>query len=332
MKISLISNPPYNMEWEAVEDERFENSGTPPQKNANFAFIMTGLQKITDRAIFLLPCGVLSTQNRKETEIRKYLIENNFVESIVLLPGEMFEKTGIATCIVVFNKNKTENVIAMFDLRKKYDIETRKQRGQFGGSAHENRVYEKEKKIITEETMQEVLTAIQERKNVPEFVKFVTIEDVIKNKYNLSPARYIEILEKEGKHRPYMDIVNDLNFIIRQRNVLKLTINETVAKRIGLDEIAQLEKQSNDNLENINETLKKIGCANLAKSDYITLSKNKNEIKFENKDKEIISEIFLSIFQMYKAHIMFLNNVENKHLAELRDALLPDLMSGRIEI
>lgn len=244
----------------------------------------------------------------------------------------MFEKTGIATCIVVFNKNKTENVIAMFDLRKKYDIETRKQRGQFGGSAHENRVYEKEKKIITEETMQEVLTAIQERKNVPEFVKFVTIEDVIKNKYNLSPARYIEILEKEEKHRPYMDIVNDLNFIIRQRNVLKLTINETVAKRIGLDEIAQLQKQSNDNLENINETLKKIGCANLAKSDYITLSKNKNEIKFENKDKEIISEIFLSIFQMYKAHIMFLNNVENKHLAELRDALLPDLMSGRIEI
>ena len=332
MKISLVSNPPYNMEWEAVEDERFENSGTPPRKNANFAFVMSGLQKTTDRAIFLLPCGVLSTQNRKETEIRKYLIENNFVESIVLLPGEMFEKTGIATCIVVFNKNKTENIIAMFDLRKKYDIETRKQRGQFGGSAHENRVYEKEKKIITEETMQEVLTAIQERKNVPEFVKFVTIEDVIKNKYNLSPARYIEILEKEEKHRPYVDIVNDLNFIIRQRNVLKLTINETVAKRIGLDEIAQLEKQSNDNLENINETLKKIGCANLAKSDYITLSKNKNEIKFENKDKEIISEIFLSIFQMYKAHIMFLNNVENKHLAELRDALLPDLISGRIEI
>lgn len=70
----------------------------------------------------------------------------------------------------------------------------------------------------------------------------------------------------------------------------------------------------------------------MAKSDYITLSKNKNEIKFENKDKEIISEILLSIFQMYKAHIMFLNNVENKYLAELRDALLPDLMSGRIEI
>ena len=108
MKISLISNPPYNMEWEAAEDERFENSGIPPQKNANFAFIMTGLQKITDRAIFLLPCGVLSTQNRKETEIRKYLIENNFVESIVLLPGEMFEKTGKQKNYTIGGKNNVK--------------------------------------------------------------------------------------------------------------------------------------------------------------------------------------------------------------------------------
>ena len=57
-----------------------------------------------------------------------------------------------------------------------------------------------------------------------------------------------------------------------------------------------------------------------------------NEIKFENSSKDKLSTIFLSILQMYKQHIIYLNNEENRYLAELRDALLPDLMSGKFDL
>lgn len=82
MGISLISNPPYNMKWSlpifAQLQPRFNNCGLPPESNANYAFILTGLEKIDNKAVFLLPYNVLSTDNKKEKEIRKYLIEKKF--------------------------------------------------------------------------------------------------------------------------------------------------------------------------------------------------------------------------------------------------------------
>lgn len=79
--------------------------------------------------------------------------------------------------------------------------------------------------------------------------------------------------------------------------------------------------------ENLSFTGKKI-----KKENFITLSKNKNEFKFENMSKEKLSTILMSILQMWKQHIMYLNEEENRYLIELRDALLPDLMSGKIEL
>ena len=70
----------------------------------------------------------------------------------------------------------------------------------------------------------------------------------------------------------------------------------------------------------------------VVKDDYFRATKNKNEVKFENNNKDDVSSIFMMIFNTWKQHIYYLNNVENRYLAELRDALLPDLMSGKIEI
>lgn len=70
----------------------------------------------------------------------------------------------------------------------------------------------------------------------------------------------------------------------------------------------------------------------IEKENYLSLSKRKNEIKFENQSDTEISTILLSVMQMWKQHIMFLNLEENRYLAELRDTLLPDLMSGKISL
>ena len=94
-------------------------------------------------------------------------------------------------------------------------------------------------------------------------------------------------------------------------------------------EIAELEKEAAS--ENLNQTFRILGGEYISKP-YITLSKNKNEIKFEANDKEILSSIFSILIPMWKQHVFYLNQEENNLLAELRDAMIPDLMSGKISL
>lgn len=330
---SLLSNPPYNMKWSlppfAQIQPRFCDCELPPESNANYAFILTALEKIDRRAAFIMPCGILSTENNQEKEIRKYLVEKNFVDSVITCPDKMFEATSIPTCIIVFDKQKTTAQITLVDMRKTYEVEQREQRGQYGGSSHENRVYKKDVKIFSYENMQKALDAISERKSEPEFCKTVTIEDIKENDYSLIPSRYIELQQLEQRHREYKDIVSDINRITREKNACKLTINETLAKSLGFD-LGLYKTDQKDN--GLNALLKKIGAEPLEKQDYFSATKNKNEIKFENRSKDTLSSVLVMILSTWKQHIFYLNQEENRYLAELRDALLPDLLSGKIEV
>lgn len=117
----IISNPPYNIKWDAPDpmfaDERFSGKPIPPNSNANFAFVLTALSRITDngRCAFILPCGCLSSDN--EAEIREYLVSAGLVERVIVNPDKMFESTTIPTCVVVFSHgNKT---IKFFDCQEK---------------------------------------------------------------------------------------------------------------------------------------------------------------------------------------------------------------------
>lgn len=333
MKRALISNPPYNMGWNvppfAQVQPRFAECYTvPPERNANYAFIMTGLEK-HDRCVFLLPASVMSSNVKAEKEIRVWLIEKNFVEAVIICPDNMFESTGIGTCIIVLDKNKKTATTEMIDLRKKFKEEVREQNGQYGGTAHTNRTYKKTVKVIPEETMDEVLTVISERKDIPDFCKAVGIEKIKEDKYTLLVSHYLDVSEMDAEHRSYADIVNDINRITREKNACKLTINESLAKGMGFD--IDLYKQDQKDT-GLNDLLVKLGADRLEKQNYFVTSKNKNEIKFENNSKEILSSILIMILQTWKQHIYYLNQEENRYLAELRDALLPELLSGKIDL
>lgn len=202
-----------------------------------------------------------------------------------------------------------------------------------GGNAHENRVYKKEVNIFRDEQIQELNKTVRERIEKKDFSKVVTIEDIKNNDYSLFPSKYFEIKSDDlyGVTRSYDDILNDLNRIIKQKNCLKLTINESIAKSIGIYDVAMQMKDSQQINAEMNKTLKSIKLE-IEKENYITLSKNKNEIKFENNSKEQVSEILMLIMNNWKMMIYHLNNEENRYLVELRDKLLPDLMSGKINL
>lgn len=201
------------------------------------------------------------------------------------------------------------------------------------GNAHENRVYKKEVNIFTDEQIQELNKTVRERIEKKDFSKVVTIEDIKNNDYSLFPSKYFEIEFDDlyGATRSYDDILNDLNRIIKQKNCLKLTINESIAKSIGIYDVAMQMKDSQQINTEMNKTLKSIKLE-IEKENYITLSKNKNEIRFENNSKEQGSEILMLIMNNWKMMMYHLNNEENRYLVELRDKLLPDLMSGKINL
>lgn len=333
MKV-CISNPPYNLNWEVPDyaqyQDRFKDTVVPPKSNSNFAFILTALNQC-DKCCFILPNGILTGGTKEEQTIKKYLIEKNYVEAIITCPDKMFEATSIPVCVVLFNKNKSTSKIVMINATNFCEKETREQRGQFGGNAHENRVYKKEINVFSNEQIEELDKTVREQIDKDNFSKCVTIEDIKSNDYNLSPSRYVETNFETSKTRSYEDIVSDLNRIVKQKNCLKLTVNETIAKSIGIDKVLENMKKGQQLSEEMNNILKAINL-NIEKENFLTLSKNKNEIKFENNSKEQLSEILLLIMNNWKMMMYHLNNEENRYLAELRDKLLPDLMSGIINL
>ena len=111
----VMANPPFNMkEWrqnnELVDDERWSGYVTPPTGNANYAWILNMVSKLSENgtAGFVLANGSLSTNNKAELEIRKQLIDNDLVECVVAMPDKLFYTTGIPVCLWFITKNKKQ--------------------------------------------------------------------------------------------------------------------------------------------------------------------------------------------------------------------------------
>ena len=238
----------------------------------------------------------------------------------------MFEATNVPTCIVVFNKKKDTTKVTFIDMRSTYEVEKREQRGQCGGASHTNRVYEKNVKIFSQGNIKKALEVIERRKSEPGFCSTVTIEDIKSDNYSLVPSHFIAFQERKQQHRKIQDIVSDINRIVREKNACKLTINENLAKSFGFN--LSLYKQDKNDVK-LNEFLKSLGAQKIEKSDYFTATKNKNEIKFENRSKEMVSSVLMMILNTWKQHVYYLNTEENRYLAELRDILIDELMTGK---
>ena len=326
-----ISNPPYNIPWIPPEgtlfDERFSELGIPPKNNANYAFILHVLNKVKNKAVFILPTGVL----QENKEIRKNLIDKGLISAVITLPQKMFESTDIGTCIIVFDKTQKNEQVVFIDSRNFYATEIREQRGE--DDVHYQRVYKKEIKVLTREHIEKIVKTIADKDKEIEFCATVSTVQIKENDYELSPNKYISIVKRIEIHRPFAEIAKDINRCRKDKNKLKLTINETIAREMGLDLTAEEMKEGNKITDTMNNmTVYKNMGIEFEKDQYLTLTKNKSEIKLEQQNKEEISHLLMLLLPQFRQHIIYLNDRENEYLAELRDAMLPGLMDGSISV
>lgn len=328
-----VSNPPYNIKWQPPlpleNDIRFPI--VPPASNANYAFALNCISK-ADKSILILPMGALTQRN--EYDIRKYLVDNDLIETVITLPNNMFECTSIATCIMVLNRNKlNKGKVTLIRNNENCITEEREQNGQFGGESHTNRTYKKKFNVLTDENITEILDVIKNQTEVKNYSLIKSNAEIAEKKYMLAPSMYFDVnIEdfEDDKHRDFQEIADNINYITKMQNACKLVINETIAKKLGFD--VQLYKEENINSKLLADEQSKLLGIKIEKSDYIQFTKNKNEFAFKCNDKDLLPDIFIHFLTIWKNQISLLNTMQNQYLAELRDALLPDLMSGKIQI
>lgn len=129
---AIVSNPPYSIKWVGdddptlINDDRFAPVGRlAPKSKADFAFVMHILSYLSSKGTAAVVCfpGIFYRGGAEKT-IRKYLVDNNFVNTIISLPDNLFFGTSIATNVLVLSKNKTDNKILFIDASKEFKKET----------------------------------------------------------------------------------------------------------------------------------------------------------------------------------------------------------------
>ncbi|MGE9833898.1 type I restriction-modification system subunit M [Streptococcus orisratti] len=178
---AIVSNPPYSIKWigsddpTLINDDRFAPAGIlAPKSKADFAFIMHSLSYLSSKgraAIVTFP-GIFY-RGGAEQKIRKYLVDGNFVEAVIQLPGNLFYGTSIATCILVLAKNKTTTDTLFIDASQEYKKETNNN-------------------VLTEEHIQKILDGFANGEAKEYFVSVVSHEKIVENDYNLSVSTYVE--------------------------------------------------------------------------------------------------------------------------------------------
>ncbi len=217
---AIVSNPPYSTRWAGdanpllINDDRYSPAGVlAPKTKADLAFTMHMLHHLSTTgtaAIVEFP-GVLY-RGGAEQKIRQYLIENNYVDTVIQLPANLFFGVGIATCIIVLKKSKADNSVLFID-------------------ASEECVKDGNKNKLTDDNIQTVFSYYADRKDVEYKAKLVSCKDILANDSNLSVSSYVEQEDK----REAIDIktVNaTLSELIAEGNSLNAQI-DSIIKEIG---------------------------------------------------------------------------------------------------
>ena len=211
----IMANPPFNQsQWreknELEDDPRWAGYTTPPTGNANYAWILHMLSKLSENgtAGFVLANGSMSSNTSGEGEIRKQLIENDHVDCMIALPGQLFYTTQIPVCLWFMTKNKKAQT---------FDDETRNQRNREGATLfidarNMGTMMDRTHKELTTEDISEITRTYHawrgETKDgiyedIAGYSKSATLEDIQKNDYVLTPGRYVGVAEEEDDGIPF---------------------------------------------------------------------------------------------------------------------------------
>jgi len=181
---AIVSNPPYSIKWignddpTLINDDRFAPAGVlAPKSKADFAFVLHALSYLSSKGRAAIVCfpGIFY-RGGAEKKIRKYLVDNNFVETIISLPPNLFYGTTIAVNILVLSKNKTENKTQFIDASGE----------DFFKKAINNNVLE-------DKHIEKIMKIFDDKEDVEYVAISVDNDQIADNDYNLSVNSYVEL-------------------------------------------------------------------------------------------------------------------------------------------
>ena len=212
----IVSNPPYSIKWVGdenpllINDPRFSPAGIlAPKSKADLAFTMHMLSWLATNgtaAIVEFP-GVLY-RGGPEQKIRKYLIDNNYIDTVIQLPANLFFGVGIATCIIVLKKSKKDNATLFIDAS-----------GEF--------IHEGNKNKLSDANIARILEAFVARKDDAHFARLVENDKIAENDYNISVSSYVE--QPDTREEVDIEALNlRIAEIVARQNVLRTAIDAIV--------------------------------------------------------------------------------------------------------
>lgn len=217
----IVSNPPYSIKWAGdenpllINDPRFAPAGVlAPKSKADLAFIMHSLAWLASNGTAAIVCfpGIMY-RGGAEQKIRKYLVDNNFIDCIIQLPSNLFFGTSIATCIMVLKKGKTDNKVLFIDASSECVKVTNNNK-------------------LTPENINKIVDTFAQRAEKEHFSHLAEYSEVQENDYNLSVSTYVETKDTREK----IDIVKlnaEIAQIVARENELRAAIDQIVAEIEG---------------------------------------------------------------------------------------------------
>jgi type I restriction enzyme M protein len=182
---AVVANPPFSLRWdpseETAKDFRFSRYGVAPRSAADFAFLLHGFHFLSDEGTMaiILPHGVLF-RSGKELAIRKKLLEDDNIDAVIGLPGNLFYSTGIPVCILVLKKcRKNEKILFI--------------------NASSDEHYEKGKRqnYLRDKDVDDIVDTYQFRKEISRYSRQVSLQEIKENDYNLNITRYVSLAQEE---------------------------------------------------------------------------------------------------------------------------------------
>lgn len=213
----IVSNPPYSIKWAGddnpllINDPRFSPAGVlAPKSKADMAFIMHALSWLAPNGTAAIVCfpGIMY-RGGAEQKIRKYLIDNNYIDCVIQLPGNLFFGTSIATCIMVMHKGKKDNKIIFID-------------------ATNECVKLSNNNKLTEDNINRIVNVYAERKTEQYFSYLASYEEISDNGYNISVSTYVEA-EDNREEIDIEDINKQLDELVVKENELRARINSIIS-------------------------------------------------------------------------------------------------------
>ncbi|MFI3137190.1 MAG: type I restriction-modification system subunit M [Methylococcaceae bacterium] len=214
---AIVSNPPYSVNWigsddpTLINDERFAPAGVlAPKSKADFAFVLHALSYLSSKGRAAIVCfpGIFY-RGGAEQKIRQYLLDNNYVETVIALAPNLFFGTSIAVNILVLSKHKTDNTTQFIDASKLFKQQTNTN-------------------VLTDEHIAQIMDAFDNKNDVEYFAKSLEHVAIAANDYNLSVSSYVEAKDTR-------EVIN----IHKLNAELKITVAKIDQLRTEIDAIVQ---------------------------------------------------------------------------------------------